>query len=174
MASKILTASLKIIAIVCLLSLLFPSPVSAQSGPEPTTDIDHKAIGTLWDMYRGRTNIQKRQDKLLKKADRLEVKVQALIIKYQQRGYDVSPLEKALVDFQEQFDLARPLHEDAASWFSRHPGFSDLGNVIDIPLARITLKHILDDQVGVSRIMTPAMDNLQLAIRTYKRKIAHP
>ncbi len=167
---KIPRLIIQTIVIACLLFLVFPSPALAQTGPEPTTDIDHKAIGTLWDMFRGRKNIQKRQDKLFKKAERLVAKAQIWITKYQQRGYDVSPLENALADFQAQVALALPLHEDAAGWFNRHPGFDDLGNVIDIPLSRVTLKHILEDQVGVAQLMIPALDGFNHSIALYKHQ----
>ncbi|MGE5223055.1 MAG: hypothetical protein ACM3PY_11490 [Omnitrophica WOR_2 bacterium] len=170
MTTRFLNAFLRTTAIAFVVMLLIPSPVLAQTGPEPTTDIDHKALGTLWDMYRGRTNIQKRQDKLFNKARRLETKIQLRISKYQLRGYDTSYLEKALTQFQAQVALAIPLHEDAAGWFQSHPGFDDDGQVIDKPLARVTLKHILDDQVGVNKIMIPALYEFQQSIVLYKHK----
>jgi hypothetical protein len=181
--SSLLTKASLIIMVACLVGgmvwLALPTgTAAAASNPQGTTtsgtsqntdENGPQGALRLQRLFRLEKRTQQAQERNLNRADKLVEKVSALIEKLREQGRDVAPLEQALAAFNESVATATDFHQQAADIISTHPGFDDDGKVIDLALARQTVKDIKDLQVQFHQTIQPAFRELIQALREYRR-----
>jgi hypothetical protein len=106
---------------------------------------DHPRLEQAWQREQNRYN---RQGALLSRADAFIARVQALLNKAAQKGWDVSAVQSALNAFSSVIPAVEAAHEPGAAIIRTHSGFDANGKVTDPAKALETvgaLRQVLKD-----------------------------
>jgi hypothetical protein len=154
MFNKMNSINLKVICLFICLSILAGffvplSLVSAQAGTiQNPISIEQKKDSTgpiksmMERMYQRQRNAVERMGELLQKKEDLRSKAMQHIADLKKQGKDVKALEEMLVKFDGLVENAQKINGDVNTIVKTHKGFDDKGLVIDVELAKETLKDL--------------------------------
>lgn len=107
--------------------------------PTSQTKPDYSRLERIWQREQLR---YQREGTLLSKADGFISKVQALLDKASQKGWDVSTVQAALNAFASVIPAAQTAHEPGQAIIDAHSGFNANGEVTDPATALETVKSL--------------------------------
>jgi hypothetical protein len=112
-------------------------------------------------LFQQEKRVQAVQTQTLERADKVSQRVSTWIEELRGQG--------ALTPFKASVATAPGFHEQAAGLITSHPGFDADGKVIDLALARQTVKDIRDLQVQFRQTIRPALRELIKTVREYRQ-----
>ena len=114
-----------------------------------------------------------RQGTRLEKADEFIGKVQSLIDKASQKGWDTSAVQVALNAFTAVIPAAQTAHDPGAAVISSHSGFDGSGKVTDRSAAIESVKALVQVLKDTRTAMNGTGKALREAVKTF-REAHHP
>jgi len=163
-----------VVFLMGLLVFVLPAqPVMAESG-QPPVDSTVTPGNPGW-----RDTILERSYKLLlrleehigKDFDRIPTiaeRINNLIARLTEKGFDPAPLPQALATFQADAVVHQPDFEQASALLATHSGFDENGKVIDRNLAAQTIHQVRQDFQEAHRGFHEALQSLGQALRDYR------
>jgi hypothetical protein len=127
---------------------------------------DHPRLERAWKLEQTRYG---REGNLLAKADGFIAKVQTLLDKATQKGWDVSAVQAALNAFSSVIPAAEAAHEPGAAIILAHSGFDANGKVTDAAKALETVKALQQVLKDTRTAMNGTGRALREAIREFRQ-----
>jgi hypothetical protein len=169
---KLISVSTKVLLVVLLAALglaAFPAAGASAAGPaeegNPPRQIDparlEQAYARLVDWYT-------HQSTWMGKADANIARIQTLIAKATERGYDASAVQAALDAFTAVLPAARTYNQQAAGILAAHAGFDESGKVTDAAAAAETLRSLHAALQSAHQTMNGTGQALRDAIRAFR------
>lgn len=123
---------------------MFPLTGASATGlkdlPTPATkQPDNTRLEQLWAREQ---SIYQREGNLLERANDFVTRIQTLIDKANQKGWDTSAVQTALNAFSAVIPAAQAAHANGAAIIANHPGFDANGKVTDRSTAIATAKDL--------------------------------
>lgn len=115
------------------------SPTDETEPPESNLQPDNSRLEAIW--ARELTRYEKAVN-ILDKADEMISRVQTLISKANEKGWDTSPVQAALEAFETNLRDARPIINSANGIVTSHKGFDANGKVTDRAQAIESVKEL--------------------------------
>lgn len=155
------------------LTALPAASASAASLQDQTTPPGNQAakgarLEQAW--ARAQTAYQRQGDRLAK-ADAFITRVQTLVDKATQKGWDTSALQAALNAFAVVIPAAQAAHDPGAAFIANHAGFNPAGNVTDRPSAIASVKDLGQVLKNTRTAMNGTGQALREAVKAFR--IAH-
>ena len=168
----LLTKKVVLVTVVLALGLaaLPLSGVSAAAPNDPATPPvvrpDNSRLERVWAREQAR---YQREGNLLARADDFIARVQTLLDKAKQKGWDVSAVQAALDAFSSVIPAAQAAHEPGAAIIRTHAGFNANGQVIDRATAIATVKSLRQVLVDTRTALNGTSRALIQAIRDFRQ-----
>ena len=173
--SRLSRKLLLVVMIAALGTLALPTATASAAGvadaetPPTGESVPNARLALAWARaqrtYHG-------QGERLDKAGDLIARIQALIDKAEEKGWDASAVQAALDAFAEALPAARSAHQPGAAIITRHAGFDGQGRVIDRPTAAETVKALRQVIADTRAAMDGTGRALLRALKDFRA--AHP
>ncbi len=158
-----------LIALVAALSVAaLPATTVYAAGLNDESAPPEMTAERLEKIWRREQAIYERMGRLLERTDRLTGRIQTLIDKANEKGYDTSAVQAALDAFVAAIQEARPIYESAQGIIDSHQGFSADGAVTDIEVAAETVMSMGDTLREIRDITAPSGKALREAIKAFR------
>jgi hypothetical protein len=168
--------SVSVTATLVLGMIFFALPVGAVSAaglsqeiPPPGEDRGGMRKALLERRYQNELKILERQEITLERADKFAARIETLIAKLKENGKDTTELEAALAVFTGHMVVAGVSHDEAAQILSNHAGFDENGKVVDLALARETVRSAGEALRETHQTMREALVNLRDAVKKWRQ-----
>ena len=136
----------------------------------PATPPTYPRVVNAW--ARAQTAYLRQGDRLAK-AETFISKVQTLIDKATQKGFDTTAVEAALNAFSVVIPAAQAAHDNGAAIIANHAGFDADGNVTDRPTAIDTVKALVQVLKDTRTAMNGTGKALREAIKAFRDANKH-
>jgi hypothetical protein len=172
-----MTITFKRIALVALILAtgLAAVPAIGVSAADPNSQAileqDYPRLSNIWAREQ---RIYQREGERLANADSLITKVQTLIDKANQKGWDTSSVQAALNAFSAAIPTAQASHYPGAAIISSHAGFDSDGKVIDRASAIATIRSLAQVLKDTRAAMNGIGKSLHEAIRAFREANPRP
>jgi hypothetical protein len=168
---KIVLAAL--VAAVCLAALPAGS-ASAAALVDPASPPAGQSLGPagLEKIWARQQAVYHREDRRLARADEFITRLQTLINKANEKGWDTSSLQSALDAFAAAIPAAQAAHAPGAAIIASHAGFTPAGKVADQTAAAQTTRALGQVLKNTRTAMNGTGRALITAVRTFWK--AHP
>ncbi len=147
------------------LAALPAAGASAAGLQEETTPPDNSRLEQAWARAQA---VYQRQDERLAKADEAIAKVQSLIDKANQKGWDTSAVQAALDALAAVIPAAQAAHAPGAAIIASHNGFDASGKVTDRTAAVETVKALGQVLKDTRAAMNGTGQALREAIKAFR------
>lgn len=165
-ATGIMITSL-VVAVIPFSAVQADSP--RQEDIPPVLENEGKGTAFLEKMLQREQKMNENQTNLFDKADDVIAKLESAIEKGKTNGKDVSAIEDALEEINDQIMAARAAHDKATSLLNNHTGFDDSGKVTDVELARDTIREAGRNLREAHRMIGASIRDAMKAIRECRR-----
>jgi len=177
--SDLFTKAVLVTVVLALGLAAFPLSGVAAAGLEapatpPTTPVaaskpDYPRLERLWKLEQAR---YQREENLLSKTDGFIARIQTLLDKASQKGWDVSAVQAALDAFAGAIPAAQAAHVPGEAIIRTHSGFNANGEVTNREKAVETVKALAQVLKDTRAAMNGTVRALWQAIREFKQQ--HP
>ncbi len=138
----------KVLAVILIIGIglaIFPVSDASAAGPDISSADSTREFNPDGRLEKVWTRLQQAyqvQEERLGKADDFIARVQTLITKAQEKGYDTLAIQSALDEFAAAIPAAESAHETGATIIAAHTGFDESGKVTDRQSALETVKAL--------------------------------
>jgi DNA-binding transcriptional MerR regulator len=159
-----------VIAALGLAALPVTSAFALGAGDEtkPPVDATQANDQQLENAWARLQRIYEREGNLMVRAEQFSSRIQNLIDRLNEKGFDTSGIQAALDAFEADLKDAHPTYEGAKGIINAHKGFDDTGRLTDRDLATETIQSLHDKMKEVRDTLGEPFKTLREAIKTFR------
>jgi hypothetical protein len=162
-----------LVLVVVMAAIPLADASAAGLNEEPAPTANGSTNFRLEKGWHQQQRVYQRQERLLDEADNFIQRINNLIDRAEEKGWDISSVQAALDDFTAAIPAAQASHEKGAAIIASHAGFNANGQVVDRTQAVETVKALAQVIKDSRTSMDGSAQALHKALRDF-RLTHHP